>query len=230
MALYTIADLHLSFGTDKPMDVFKGWEDYTQRLEENWRGLVKEEDTVVLAGDISWGMKIDDCLADFSYIHNLPGQKIILKGNHDYWWSTKSKIDAFFAKHGFDDMHILHNCAYEVGGIAVFGTRGWLYNAKSDEDIKIVNREAGRLNLSLAKAKELPGKPIAFLHYPPLYEEARCSEILDILAENGIEDCYFGHIHGGYASRKAPAGEYNGVRMHLISCDYVGFKPVLVGV
>lgn len=229
MSLFVIADLHLSFGTDKPMDVFEGWKGYTKKLEDNWRALVTEQDTVVLAGDTSWGMKLEETLADFAFIHRLPGRKLILKGNHDYWWSTKSKIEAFFARNGFDDLHILHNCAYEANGFTVFGTRGWLYNAKSDEDVKIVNREAGRLTLSLNAARKLMGKPVAFLHYPPLYENAKCTEILDILEENGIEDCYFGHIHGKYAAKRAPTGEYRGIKMHLIACDYVNFTPVRVG-
>ena len=226
MSLFVIADLHLSFGADKPMDVFSGWKDYTVRLEKNWRRAVTDSDTVVLAGDISWGMRLEETLADFQYIHSLPGKKIILKGNHDYWWSTKSKIDAFFAKHGFDDMRILHNCAYEAGGYVIAGTRGWLYNAKTSEDIKIVNREAGRLRLSLEAGKKLKGKMAVFLHYPPLYEDSKCTEILDILEEYGIEDCYFGHIHGKYALSRAPSANWHGIKMHLISCDYVNFLPV----
>ena len=229
MAVFVIADLHLSFGTDKPMDVFSGWDNYTERLEKNWRKSVTDSDTVVLAGDISWGMRLEETVADFEYIHSLPGKKIILKGNHDYWWSTKSKIDAFFEKHGFDDMRILHNCAYEADGFVIVGTRGWLYNAKTDEDVKIVNREAGRLKLSIEAGKKLDGQMIAFLHYPPLYEESRCTEILDILEANDIKDCYFGHIHGKYALSRAPAGEYNGIKMNLISCDYVNFNPIKIG-
>lgn len=228
MALFVIADLHLSFGTDKPMDVFEGWQGYTKRLEKNWRRIVGEEDTVVLAGDISWGMNLDQAVEDFGYIHSLPGKKIILKGNHDYWWSTKSKIDSFFAEHGFDDMQILHNCAYRVGEWAIAGTRGWLYNAKSADDIKIVNREAGRLRLSLQAAKKTRGTPVVFLHYPPIYDDARCIEILEVLQENDIKNCYFGHIHGKYAAAKMPTREYEGIKMHLISCDYVDFSPVLV--
>lgn len=229
MALYVIADLHLSFGVDKPMDVFPGWENYTRKLEKNWRNLVKETDTVVLAGDFSWAMKLEEAVADFTWLHNLPGKKLMLKGNHDYWWSTKKKIDEFLMQNGFNDVEILFNNAYAVDGFVVFGTRGWLYNAKSDEDVKIVNREAGRLRLSLEAAGKLPGERVAFLHYPPLYDNMHCEEIMDILVEEGITRCYYGHIHGKMAAKKAPIGEYRGIQMHLVACDYISFTPVLVG-
>lgn len=228
MSIYVIADLHLSFSADKSMDVFDGWQNYTQRLQENWTRLVKPEDTVVLAGDISWAMKLEEAVADFSYIHALPGKKLILKGNHDYWWSTKSKIDHFLADNGFADIQIIHNNAYEIDGMVLCGTRGWLYQAKSPDDIKIVNREAGRLLLSLEAGKHLTGKRVVFLHYPPVYDHMECQEILEILLAHGISDCYFGHIHGTHAAKKAPVGDYKGIRMHLCSCDYVKFMPVLV--
>lgn len=228
MALFVIADLHLSLGADKPMDVFKGWENYVDRLEENWRRLVGPEDTVVIAGDISWAMKLEDSLRDFTFIHSLPGRKLLMKGNHDYWWSTRKKIDDFFSEHGLSSLQILHNCAYRVEDKALCGTRGWLYNSETEEDRKIVNREAGRLLASIGEAKKLGGELVAFLHYPPVYDTMECRELLDILVENGVRDCYFGHIHGQYAAKKALIGEYKGVRMHLISCDFVKFCPVLV--
>ena len=196
MALFVIADLHLSLGADKPMDVFHGWQDYVERLEENWRDQVAAEDTVVIAGDISWAMKLEECQKDFAFIQSLPGKKLLMKGNHDYWWSTRNKIDQYLAANGFDSMQVLHNCGYRVGERAVFGTRGWLYNSET-----------------------------AFLHYPPVYGGMECRELLDILVENQIEDCYFGHIHGQNAAKKALIGTYRGVKMHLISCDYLGFRP-----
>lgn len=228
MALFVIADLHLSLGTDKPMDGFKGWQDYVSRLEENWRSIVKPEDTVVIAGDISWAMKLEDSLADFTFINSLPGEKIIMKGNHDYWWSTRNKIDNFFAQNGLNTLHILHNGAYRVGDRAICGTRGWLYNSETEEDKKIVNREVGRLVASLEEGKKLGGELTAFLHYPPVYDIMECREILDTLVEYDVKQCYFGHIHGQYAAKKALVGEYRGVHMHLISCDYVNFCPVLI--
>lgn len=228
MALYAIADLHLSLGSNKPMDVFEGWHDYVARLEKNWRLTVREEDTVVVAGDISWAMKLEEAYQDFAFIHALPGKKVFLKGNHDYWWSTKSKIDSFLAEHGFDSIQIVHNNSYPVGQYAVCGTRGWLYNAASDEDIKIVKREVGRLNASIEHALAKGLQPIVFLHYPPVYDGMVCNEILQVLLDRGIQQCYFGHIHGTQASKRAVTGEYQGIHLHLISCDYLGFLPLLV--
>lgn len=228
MALYTIADLHLSLGEDKPMDVFRGWQEYTRRIRENWEALVRPEDTVVIAGDISWAMQLEDSLTDFAFLHRLPGEKILLKGNHDYWWSTRAKLDAFFEREGLSTLHPLFNDAYRVGDLTVCGTRGWLYNAATGEDKKIVAREAGRLRMSLAAGKALGGERVAFLHYPPVYDGAECRELLDVLEEEGIRRCYYGHIHGQYASRKALAEEYHGVELRLVSCDFVDFTPVPV--
>lgn len=230
MSLFVIADLHLSFGCNKPMDVFPGWEDYTQRLEQNWRSLVKETDTVVIAGDISWAMKLEETEQDFAFIHHLPGEKILMKGNHDYWWSTKSKIERFLQEKGFTSMKVLHNNAYIVENAAICGTRGWLYNSETEEDVKIVNREVGRLVASLddAARQDAHAQPIVFLHYPPVYGNMACAGILDVLETRHIEQCYFGHIHGNQASKKAVRGNYHGIKMHLISCDYVNFMPILV--
>lgn len=228
MSVFVIADLHLSLNGEKPMDVFRGWQNYVQRLEENWRRQVVEGDTVVIAGDVSWAMKLEDALADFQFLHSLPGEKILLKGNHDYWWSTRSKIDQFLALHGFFDMKVLHNCAYLAEGKALCGTRGWLYNSATAEDKKIVAREAGRLTASLEAGRALGGQLVAFLHYPPAYDAMRCEELLSLLREYGVRDCYFGHIHGQYAAQKALVGEVGGVRMHLISADFVQFCPVRV--
>lgn len=226
MGLFAIADLHLSLGTDKPMDVFHGWQDYVPRLEENWRAAVSPEDTVVIAGDISWAMKLEECQKDFAFLHSLPGKKLLIKGNHDYWWSTRAKIDQFLQANGFDSIQVLHNCAYRVGGLAICGTRGWLYNSETAEDQKIVNREVGRLVASMSEAKSLGGRLTAFLHYPPVYGGMECREILDVLVENQVSDCFYGHIHGQNAAKKAPVSSYRGINMHLISCDYVNFHPV----
>ncbi|MBQ2668492.1 MAG: metallophosphoesterase [Clostridia bacterium] len=228
MALYAIADLHLSLGADKPMDVFRGWENYVERLEKNWRNLVTDEDTVVIAGDVSWGMKLEETEKDFAFLHSLPGKKLLLKGNHDYWWSTRNKIDGYLKEKGFDSLEIVFNSAVRVGEITVCGTRGWLYNAETPEDRKIVARENGRLVTSIKAAQALGGTPVVFLHYPPVYDTAECTELLNTMLEYGIKDCYFGHIHGDHAAKKAPIGEYKGIRMHLVSCDYIRFMPKLV--
>lgn len=228
MALYAIADLHLSLGTNKPMDVFPNWKDYVARIEKNWRALVEEKDTVVIAGDISWAMQLRDSAKDFAFLHSLPGKKLILKGNHDYWWSTRKKMEAFFEEQGFTSLQIVHNSSVIVEGRAVCGTRGWLYNSASEEDRKIVSREAGRLTASLEEARRQGAEPIVFLHYPPVYDTMECAEILEILEKWKIRDCYFGHIHGTEAARRAVQGEYRGTRLHLVACDFVNFTPVLV--
>ena len=228
MSLFALGDLHLSLGEDKPMDVFAGWNDYVQRLEENWKRLVTDEDTVVLAGDISWGMKLEETLTDFRFIDSLPGKKLLLKGNHDYWWSTKRKMDAYLQENGLASMQILFNNAYRVGEYAVCGTRGWFLENDTPEDVKVLNREVGRLKLSLEEALKLQGEPVVFLHYPPYYRGVECPEIMDVLLEYGIKKCYYGHIHGKKNFRLAFEGVYKGVDFRLISCDKVGFMPVLV--
>ena len=175
-------------------------------------------------------MKLEETEQDFAFIHRLPGQKILMKGNHDYWWSTKSKIERFLQEKGFTSMKVLHNNAYIVENVAVCGTRGWLYNSETEEDVKIVNREVGRLVASLDDAvrQDAQAQPIVFLHYPPVYGNMACAGILDVLETRHIEQCYFGHIHGNQASKKAVRGNYHGIKMHLISCDYVNFMPILV--
>lgn len=228
MSLFVIADVHLSFGADKPMDVFKGWENYTVNLEKSWRRLVKAEDTVVIAGDISWAMKLEDTIADFTFLQNLPGRKILLKGNHDYWWSTKAKMDKFLVDHGFHTLSVLHNCTFETEDYALCGSRGWFYDAEQDADKRILLREAGRLRMSIEAAMKTGKEPIAFLHYPPIYNNMECPEILNVLREYPIKRCFYGHIHGGNAARYAFNGERYGIQFRLVACDHVHFTPLLV--
>ena len=228
MSLFAIADTHLSLGTDKPMDIFKGWSGYVDKLKENWERAVTDSDTVVIAGDISWGMSLDGALEDFKFIDSLPGQKIILKGNHDYWWTTMKKMDTFLSQHDIKTIRFLHNNTLTVGNIAVCGSRGWFFDAEESADNKVLLREAGRLRTSINLAKETGLEPVVFLHYPPVYDNMECRGILEVLEERGITECYFGHIHGTQAARKAVCGEYHGIRMHLVSCDYLKFVPLLV--
>lgn len=228
MALFAIADLHLSLGSDKPMDVFRGWEDYVPRLEENWRRVVKETDTVVIAGDVSWAMSLPEATTDFAFLHHLPGRKLLLKGNHDYWWTTRRKMDAFLAENGFDDMRIVHNDACVVDDrFAVCGTRGWFYDAEGEADKLVLAREVGRLRTSVQAARETGCEPVCFLHYPPVFADAVCREILDALHELDITRLYYGHIHSS-GIRRAYNGEYDGITMRLISGDAVGFLPQLI--
>ena len=223
MALFVLGDTHLSLGGAKPMDVFPGWNGYVEKLEANWRKLVKPEDTVVLAGDISWSMRLADTRKDFAFLNGLPGQKLIMKGNHDYWWSTANKMNAFFRAEGFDTLRLLHNNSYTVDGYALCGTRGWLFDADEPHDEKVMNREIGRLRLSLQAAE--PGKEkLVFLHYPPVYTGADAPEIVAVLKEYGIRRCFYAHLHGK-AIRFAVQGEVDGIRYKLVSADGLRFCP-----
>lgn len=228
MSLFTIADLHLSLGEDKPMDIFKGWDNYIGRLTDNWNKLITDDDTVVIAGDISWAMKLGETYKDFEYINVLHGKKILLKGNHDYWWDTYSKINRTLDEFGFDTIKILFNNCYEADGYVICGTRGWILDSETDEDIQILKRECGRLRMSLDSAKDSDKELVVFLHYPPIYGNTVCSEIMDILTEYNVKKCYYGHIHGKNMINGAFNGEYNGIQFKLISCDAVSFTPVLV--
>ena len=228
MSLFVIADLHLSLSANKPMDVFHGWSDYVERLKTNWDNIVKPDDVVVIAGDISWAMKLEDTYEDFKFINERPGKKLFMKGNHDYWWTTKNKMVNYLKEKGLGTIEIVHNSAYIHEDIGVCGTRGWMYNSVSDEDKKIILREVGRLKASLDVAVKADVRPVAFLHYPPVYGDFVSDEIMNTLKEYGVKDCYYGHIHNSAAAKKAVIGEYDGIRMHLISCDTIGFCPVLV--
>lgn len=228
MSLFVIADLHLSLGTDKPMDIFSGWNNYEKRLEDNWRALVTDDDTVVIPGDISWAMKLKDTYEDFSFINALPGRKLFLKGNHDYWWDTRRKIENFLTENNFDTIEIVFNSAKAVENFAVCGTRGWFYDAESDSDKKVLNREVGRLRTSITEALKTGLEPVVFLHYPPVFGEQRCDDILNVLKEYNIKKCYYGHLHGTRVTKKAVIGEFEGINFKLISSDYIKFMPVLV--
>lgn len=227
MSLYTIGDLHLSFDCDKQMDIFKGWEDYVERIKENWQATVKPDDTVVIVGDISWGMNLEQARADFEFIHKLNGTKILLKGNHDYWFVTKKKVDDFLAENGFDSIKMMHNNAYFYGKYAIVGTRGWI-NEQGEQalaDQKILKREAGRLRASLEAANGI--EPIAFMHYPPVYNTSECTEILQVLGEYGVKRCFYGHIHGS-GHFYAIDGAYKQINYRLVACDYTQFRVVKV--
>ncbi len=228
MALFAIADTHLSFGTDKPMDIFRGWTDYVERLETQWRRLVAPEDTVVIAGDISWGMTMEEALPDFEFLHRLPGRKLLFKGNHDYWWCTRRKMDLFFEEHGLDSLRIVHNDAVVVDDrFAVCGSRGWFYDDAEPDNAKVLAREAGRLTASIQAAKQSGKTPIVFLHYPPIFDGRECEELLQVLRQEKIERCYYGHVHAA-GIRQAFQGDYDGIRFRLISGDALGFCPLHV--
>ena len=227
MSVFAIADLHLSFTVDKPMNIFGGWSDYTERLETAWRKLVKDGDFVVLPGDISWAMDFAQAKADFAFLQGLPGIKFVMKGNHDYWWNTAKKMNEFMDENGFSSIKIIHNSAEVADNIAVCGTRGWFYDLADSADKKVLNREVGRLRMSIEAAKKTGKEPVVFLHYPPLYGEYRCDEIMGTLLEYGIKRCYYGHLHA-QSHKKAVTGLQEGIEFRLISADYLKFVPELV--
>ena len=226
MSLFVIADLHLSLGVDKPMDIFGGWDNYTARLEENWQRLVSPDDTVVIPGDISWGMNLEQSRADFEFINRLNGRKIISKGNHDYFWNSRKKMEDFFTANGFSTLNIMHNNCFEYDGIGICGSRGWINETGKPDDVKVLKREARRLEVSVQCAEKAGLVPIVFLHYPPVFAESVNVEIFDVLMKHGIKYCFYGHLHGGIAHSKAVNGLYNGIQMRLISADFLKFVPL----
>ena len=227
MALYVLGDTHLSLGASKPMDVFPGWNGYVERLERNWRKLIKPEDTIVLAGDISWAMRLNDTRRDFAFLQELPGQKLIMKGNHDYWWTTANKMNAYLKAEGFDTLHILHNNSYSVEGYAICGTRGWFFeeSRSSPQDEKVFRRELMRLETSLKAAGDK--EKLVFLHYPPRYKGYTCDEILELLRRYEVRRCFYGHLHGP-AQGLAQEGLWDGTEFRLLAADRLNFRPFTV--
>lgn len=225
MSLFAIADTHLSFGTDKPMDSFTGWQDYTQRLEKNWNSVVDKNDDVVIAGDISWAMDLAQLKADFSFLENLNGHKIILKGNHDYWWNTVSKMTVFLAENDFKTIDFLYNNSIKCGPVSVCGSRGWVFDSDDEQDVKMLTREVMRIERSLQSAE--CEERILFLHYPPVSQGGCCREITELIEKYSVKRCFFGHLHGD-AARFAFEGRVDGVDYKLISCDRLKFTPYLV--
>lgn len=231
MALFTIADLHLSTTTNKPMDIFgHAWTNHAERLKTAWNELVKPEDTVVVPGDISWGMNLDEAVEDFKFINSLPGRKLIGKGNHDYWWNTFSKLNRFKEENGLDTIEFLFNNAFEADGKIICGTRGWFPdNEYTADDEKIVLREAGRLKLSVEaglKLRKNDEELVVFLHYPPAFASTSCSPLLEVLKEYGIKRLYYGHLHG--ANEALLIKSVGRTDLHLISADYLRFVPKLI--
>lgn len=229
MSLYVIGDLHLSFSDPaKTMSIFTGWEDYQKRIRKHWLERIKPEDTVVLAGDISWGMSLQQALPDFRFIDELPGEKIILKGNHDYWWTTMKKMEDFFKAESCNTIKILHNNHYKYERYGICGTRGWVNMPGEVQDEKVLKREVQRLEMSIQSAVKEGLEPIVFMHYPPIFATNFNYDILEILYRYEIKDCYYGHIHGRSAHELCVTNTYDGVNFHLIAGDYLQFVPELV--
>lgn len=227
MALYTLGDLHLAFGVNKPMDVFGGrWQGYHDKLSEGL-SVLQEGDTLVIPGDFCWALDLSQSEADFAFLNRFPGRKLLVKGNHDYWWNTVSKFTKFCQEHGFENMHLLHNTCFLYEELALCGTRGWFFEEDKEgtHDEKVFRRELMRLEASLKAAGDR--EKLCFLHYPPRYRGYSCPEILELLQRYRVKACYYGHLHGD-SHKLALEGNFAGTEFHLVASDYVNFKPVLL--
>ncbi len=230
MALYAIGDMHLSYGIeDKPMDVFgENWHNYMDRLKENCHRVLKEDDVLLIVGDSSWATYMEESVADFEFINSLPGRKIISKGNHDYWWDTVSKLNKFKKEKGFDTIEFLHNNFFVYEDYAICGNRGWIFSS-SAEDVKIFDRELGRLELSLEAAEKCGyEKKIVMTHFPPLVSlDAGDDRFVQLMKKYGVENCVFGHLHN-LRKGEVPKREIAGTTFRLVSADYLGFEPARI--
>lgn len=238
MSLYVISDLHLSTNetTNKSMEKFgTKWKDYHKKLEKNFKAIINEDDVVVIPGDISWAMTLEEATSDFKFLDSLPGKKIIGKGNHDFWWSTASKIHAFFEENEIKSISLLHNNAYLLEDCIICGSRGWFYDEKQQKTVgdvdyeKIVAREAQRLEISLKEAfkikedgNDLP--ILVFLHFPPVYADCVCDKILDVLKKYNIDTCYYGHIHNNYTIPRQFT--FDSITFTMAAADYLNFCPM----
>lgn len=232
MSVFAIADLHLALGIDKPMDIFGGrWSNYMEKLKNNWIEVVKTEDTVIIPGDVSWATYIENAYEDFKFIEALPGRKVISKGNHDYWWTTTSKLNKYLISNGFETISFMHNNSFNIENLAICGTRGWKCPGEDDfkkDDEKIYNREIERLELSLKASGSFDyNQRLVFLHYPPVTSKSQVSGFTDIMKKYGITRCFYGHLHGE-GIKGAIEGDYEGIELKLISADYLNFMPLLI--
>lgn len=230
MAVYTISDLHLSLSdSNKSMDIFKGWENYIQRIHDNWSKNILQKDTVVIVGDISWAMKLEETKKDFQFLNNLPGKKILIKGNHDFWWSSITKINNFLKENNFSSITPLLNDCIPCENLCICGSRGWIINPQKDTDKKILLREIGRLKSSIEKANSYNNlEKVVFTHYPPIFSNTINHQILDVLIESNIKRCYYGHIHGSGSHKNIMEGLYSNIYFKLVSCDYLDFTPISI--
>ena len=233
MALYVIGDLHLSFSADKPMNIFgNNWENHAEKIKENWKKQVTENDTVVIPGDFSWETYLETTEKDFEFLNSLPGTKILLKGNHDYWWTTIANMNKFLKEKNFENIYFLHNNSYLIDDIICTGTRGWVNTFQSQENYKILRRECERLKLSLKDGIKKYGENkeiIVFMHYPPFYKDDVNDEInfIKVMKEYNVKKCFYGHLHGE-AHKEAFEGNIDGIEFKLVSSDYINFNLIKI--
>lgn len=227
MAIYAIADLHLSFNTDKPMNIF-GWIDYEEKIKKDWLKKVKEEDLVLLPGDFSWELKLENTYKDFNFINELPGKKLMLKGNHDLWWTTLKSMRNYLEVNNIKNVDFIYNNSYEYKKYIIAGTRGWDLECKNEQDEKIKNREVFRLENSILDGIKKYGENkeiIVCMHYPPLEKENLNTEFTKVMKKYNVTKCIYGHLHGK-AHESAVEGMINGIEYKLVSCDYTKFQLI----
>lgn len=227
MSIFVIADLHLSFKNPKPMDIFgDNWTKHEEKIKKDWNEKVKEEDLVVLPGDFSWATYIEDTIPDFEYLNSLPGKKIMLKGNHDYWWTTLKSMRDYLKQNNYNNIDFIYNNSYEYENKIIAGTRGWNIATETEEDKKVKARELLRLENSIKDGIEKYGEDkeiIVCMHYPPIIKENTNTEYAAILQKYKVKKCIYGHLHGK-TQVNAVEGIFNGVEYIMASCDYTGFK------
>ena len=229
MAIFTIGDLHLSLKHPKPMDIFgDNWQNHEQKIKEDWLAKVKDEDLVVLPGDFSWETYLKETDKDFDYLNSLPGKKLLLKGNHDYWWTTLASMRGFIKENNLKDIDFIYNNSYEFEDYIIAGTRGW--SVKEEGNEKMLNRECIRLELSLQDAVKKYGENkeiLVFMHYPPItyteLKENKESDFIKIMKKYNVKKCYYGHLHAS-AINDAVEGNYFGIEFKLVSSDSLNFK------
>ena len=228
MSIFAIADIHLSKnpGISKPMDIFGDrWIDHENRIEKNWRELVHDEDTVIIPGDISWAMKLEDSIYDLNWISELPGKKVMLKGNHDLWWTGINRLNSMYE----DNIRFLQYDSVTVEGVSICGTRGWITpddDEFTEADEKIYRRELLRLESSLQAAE--CDEIIGFMHFPPVAKPMSFSGFQQLFEDYSVKQVYYGHIHGEEGFKRTIQGEYHGIEYHLISADYLNCKPIKI--
>ena len=229
MAIYAISDLHLSFSENKPMDIFgDNWKKHEIKIKEDWLKKVKEEDFVLMPGDFSWAMYLEDTYEDFKYLNNLPGKKILLKGNHDYWWTTVKKMREYLDKNNFKNIDFLYNNSYLCDDKIIVGTRGW--SPQEEQPEKIIKRENARLELSLQDGIKKYGEDkeiIVCMHYSPFTDFEKTElNFIDTMKKYNVKTCIYGHVHGTENHKQAFIGDYKGIEFKLVSCDYLDFKLI----
>lgn len=234
MSIFVIGDLHLSFNNSKPMDIFgEHWAGHEEKIRKSWIESVKEEDLVILPGDFSWETYLVDTKLDFDYLNSLTGKKLLLKGNHDYWWTTVTSMKTFLKENNYTNIDFLYNNSYEFDNKIICGTRGWSI-IDGNDDKKLIKRELIRLEISLQdgiKKYGIDKEIVVFMHYPPITKAKMISEeemeFVELMKRYNVKRCYYGHLHGASIS-DAIEGNVEGIEFKLVSADGLDFKVLKI--